>query len=81
MKTRFVLVVALLATILLTAETHAAKFSDTQYEEHIAELRGKLPDKGFTILIEKPFVVIGHHSLVEQRQLAQIVRLLDISRA
>ena len=50
---------------------HAAEFTDTQYEEHIAELRGKLPDKGFTIVIEKPFVVIGDEAPHAVRQRAR----------
>ncbi|MCG8585152.1 MAG: hypothetical protein MI757_10605 [Pirellulales bacterium] len=44
---------------LLEGDARAAKFTNAEYEEHIAELRGKLPDKGFTIVLEKPFVVIG----------------------
>ncbi len=34
-------------------------FSDSAYATHIRNLKRKLPHKGFTIVLEKPFVVIG----------------------
>ena len=34
-------------------------FSDAAYATHIRNLKRKLPHKGFTIVLEKPFVVIG----------------------
>ena len=36
-----------------------ARFSDAAYANHILNLKKKLPHKGFTIVLEKPFVVIG----------------------
>jgi hypothetical protein len=36
-----------------------AEFSAADYQRHIAELKKKLPGPGFTILVERPFVVIG----------------------
>ena len=36
-----------------------ARFSDVAYATHIRNLKRKLPHKGFTIVLEKPFVVIG----------------------
>jgi len=37
-------------------------FSDEAWERHVARLRERLPGPGFTIVIEKPFVVIGDES-------------------
>lgn len=34
-------------------------FTDDDYRNHVAELRKKLPNKDFTIVIQKPFVVVG----------------------
>lgn len=39
-------------------------FSDADFAQHMIELKKKLPDKGFTIAIEKPFVVIGDEAPV-----------------
>ena len=36
-----------------------ARFSDADYEEHIRELRKKVPHEGFSVVIAKPFVVVG----------------------
>ncbi len=37
-------------------------FSDADYTRHLAKLKHRLPSKDFTVLIEKPFVVIGDES-------------------
>jgi hypothetical protein len=37
----------------------AAAFSTAEYNRHIADLKKKLPGPGFTIVVERPFVVIG----------------------
>ena len=42
-----------------TAEASAAAFTDAQYAAHIAVLKKKLPGKEFSIVLEKPFVVVG----------------------
>ena len=34
-------------------------FTNTDYVKHIRGLKEKLPHKGFTIVLEKPFVDIG----------------------
>jgi hypothetical protein len=44
--------------ILGSTSTAQAAFSDADYEAHVEKLKKNLP-KGFTIIIEKPFVVIG----------------------
>ena len=40
------------------AEASAAGFTDAQYATHIGALK-KLPGKEFSIVLEKPFVVVG----------------------
>lgn len=57
-------VVCAAALMLLSIAPRAAAFTDEQYDAHVAELRKRLPSQDFTIVIEKPFVVIGdegHH--------------------
>ena len=34
-------------------------FTDADYAQHIMKLKPRLPNKGFTVVISKPFVVIG----------------------
>ena len=41
------------------AEASAAGFTNAQYAAHIAALKKKLPSKEFSIVLEKPFVVVG----------------------
>lgn len=47
----------------------AVEFTDADFAQHIHALRAKLPHDGFSIVIEKPFVVIGDEPLemVQQR--------------
>ena len=42
-------------------------FSDLAYATHIQNLKRKLPHKGFTIVLGKPFVVIGDMSAAQLR--------------
>jgi hypothetical protein len=44
-----------------------AAFSQADYDRHIAELKKKLPGPGFTIVVERPFVVIGDEPPEEVR--------------
>lgn len=37
-------------------------FTDDDYEQHLLELKKKVPEEGFTIIIQKPFFVIGDES-------------------
>ncbi len=37
-------------------------FTDADYEEHLLELKKKVPEEGCTIIIQKPFCVIGDES-------------------
>jgi hypothetical protein len=35
------------------------KLTDEDYKKHVAALKKRLPDAGFTVIVSKPFVVIG----------------------
>ena len=39
------------------------RFKDADFTEHVSKLRAKLPHEGFSIVVEKPFVVIGDDPL------------------
>ena len=56
--------------VLLLAMNASARISDADYATHLAELRKKTPD-GFTIVMEKPFMVIGDQSPESVRRWAQ----------
>lgn len=44
------------------ADEPAPRFTDADFERHVEQLKRRLPHDGFTIIIEKPFVVIGDES-------------------
>jgi len=54
----------LAAAMVVLADTAAvaAPFTDADYARHVAALKTKVPDEGFTVIIQKPFVVIGDES-------------------
>ena len=37
-------------------------YSDAQFAQHIMELKRKIPNKAFTVVVQKPFVVVGDES-------------------
>jgi hypothetical protein len=41
------------------ADRAVAGFTDADYAQHVMKLKRKLPGEGFTIVIQRPFVVIG----------------------
>lgn len=45
------------------------RFKDADYTEHVRKLRERLPHEGFTIIVQKPFVVVGDEraSVVRRR--------------
>jgi hypothetical protein len=45
--------------VLLSFTGIFAEATDAEYNKHASELKTKLKNRGFTVLIEKPFVVIG----------------------
>lgn len=56
------LVISLFIAVLVSAtsaETIRPHQADDPFEKHAAALRTKLKGRGFTVLVEKPFVVIG----------------------
>ena len=69
---RSAMLIAVLLSILAISDNRdvrAASFSDDDYREHIAELEKRLPGEGFTIVVERPFVVVGDEAprVVRQR--------------
>lgn len=48
----------------------AAGFTDADYAQHLEKLKKKVP-QGFTVLIQKPFVVIGNESPIMVRRRAE----------
>jgi hypothetical protein len=58
---RNILLVLLMASPVLAADRPAV-FTDDDFNRHVDEVRKRLPSKDFTIIIEKPFVVIGDES-------------------
>lgn len=44
------------------------RFSKADYDRHVVELKKKLPGPGFTIIVERPFVVIGDEPPEEVRR-------------
>jgi hypothetical protein len=61
--------------VLLLAHPALCDTSDAAYETHAAQLRTKLKGRGFTVLIERPFIVVGDEdeTVVEERS-EQVVR-------
>jgi hypothetical protein len=47
------------------AHNEGANFSPADFERHVRDLKKKLPDDGFTIVVAPPFVVIGDDSPAE----------------
>ena len=58
-------------TLILDGDAYAqaqASFTNADYAKHIRDLKRKLPHKGFTIVLEKPFVVIGDMPAAQLRK-------------
>lgn len=53
------------------ASRPAAGFTEADFAAHLAELRKKLPAKGFTVVVEPPFVVIGDEPAAQVKQRAE----------
>lgn len=56
------------------------KVSDDDYEKRLSELKEKVPDRGFTVIVQKPFVVIGneHPEKVKYRVLHTVKWVVDM---
>lgn len=56
-----------------------AKHTDAEFQKHAEELKIKLKNRGFTIVVEKPFVVIGDESaeMVKRRSLSTVKWAVD----
>ena len=72
MSHRFVTTLIVLLAILTLANELLCKTAE-KYEERATELRSKLKGRGFTVLVEKPFVVIGDEPEERVRQWAEDV--------
>lgn len=48
---------------LLAVEPAAERFTKSDYDQHLASLQKRLPHEGFSVVIQKPFVVIGDEPL------------------
>lgn len=68
-KSATIVLFLLLASALPAAEGPAR--TDVRYAEHVARLRARLPANEFTIVIEKPFVVIGDEGPARVRMRAR----------
>jgi hypothetical protein len=51
-----------LLLLVLTSTSRAATFTDADFTRHVEQLRKKLPSNEFSIVIQRPFVVIGDES-------------------
>ncbi len=49
----------------------AKEFTDADYAQHIRQLRVRLPHEGFSIVIQKPFVVVGDEPIEALQQHAE----------
>ncbi len=53
------------------AAIRANRHSPADYAQHLMQLKRKMPAEGFTIVVEKPFVVIGDESAAAVRRRAE----------
>ena len=60
----------LFASFLLLPAIAGAEHSDADYAAHLEALRARLPGEGFTIVLQKPFVVIGDEAPATVRRRA-----------
>jgi len=56
----FLLAVAAFSVSFRSYPSLSSRFTDDDYKRHINTLKKKIPDANFTIVIQKPFVVIGN---------------------
>jgi len=70
---------AVLLVALAAAGAAAAPFTDADYARHVAALKKKVPNEGFTIVIQKPFVVVGDESpaMVRRRAVRTVKWAVD----
>jgi len=52
----------------------ASRFTDADFASHVERLKKKLPGRGFTIIIQSPFVVIGDGTPAAVKSQAETVR-------
>src|SRR5712671_4904127 len=57
-KTSLVAILGLLLPV-LTSTSQAVNFTDADFTKHVEQLKKKLPSNEFSIVVSRPFVVIG----------------------
>lgn len=69
----------IISIILLSFTQIFAKHSDAEFQKHAESLKIKLKNRGFTIIVEKPFVVIGDESaeMVKRRSQSTVKWAVD----
>ncbi len=68
-----------ISIILLSFTQIFAKHTDAEFNKHAESLKTKLKNRGFTVIIEKPFVVIGDESaeMVKRRSQGTVKWAVD----
>ena len=54
----------------IKAAKGAGGFTDADYVQHVMRLKEKIPDDSFTVVLQRPFVVIGDESPATVRRRA-----------
>ena len=54
-----------------TAQATAKTFTAADYAQHVANLKKRIPAKGFTVVVQPPFVILGDDSPVAVRRYAE----------
>jgi hypothetical protein len=64
----------------LVLETPSSERTNADYAQHIHQLKKRMPDKGFSVVIEKPFVVVGDDSpaMVQRRAQGTVKWAVDL---
>ncbi len=60
-----------------------SRFTSADFTKHVAELKKKIPDSNFTIIIQRPFVVIGNEKpdVVKERAVKTVKLAVDKLKA
>ncbi len=67
----FLCLLCVLAPLSVRAAERVGNHSAQEFERHVKELKKKIPNEGFTIVVTPPFVVIGDDSPAEVRRRAK----------
>jgi hypothetical protein len=83
MKVKRFICLLVCITLSFSSGCSAAGFTDADYADHIRQLKKRVPQEGFTIVIQKPFVVIGDEApaVVQRRALGTVKWAVDRLKA